>query len=79
MKFKELKQRLLCLLGRHHYQMPVIANLDHYWLQGGQECLACRNFKMTRSEISMCISYAYTRGKERGESLEKTKAYRGME
>lgn len=58
--------KLSCLLGFHEYtKVPVLANLDTYWLQGGYECSRCGKHKISFEEAQRLVKFAYERGKDR--------------
>lgn len=68
-KARNLIRRLFCKVGLHHYvSRPMLANLDIYWLYGGEECVHCRARKISFSEASILVKSAYDRGKQRSET-----------
>jgi hypothetical protein len=57
--------RLLCKIGFHRdSKVPVIANLDTYWMQGGAICVRCDRLRVSFGEASRLITSAYERGKQ---------------
>ena len=61
--------KLLCLFGFHRYEMrPTLANLDTYWLQGGEACLRCWHKRISFDEASAAATEAFHRGKEQSET-----------
>jgi len=58
-------RKILCFLGKHEYQTPIIASLDTYWLQCGQECKHCGKFEVSKKELNNLFPWVYQRGKDR--------------
>lgn len=56
-------RKLKCRLGYHDYDfVPVIACLDSYWMQGGNECTVCKPKEISYNDASNLILSAYDRG-----------------
>ena len=65
MKIKKIITKIKCRLNLHHYSMiPIVADLDHFWLQGGLECKHCTKKIISFEDVSRVAKYAYIRGKE---------------
>jgi len=63
-KIKHLIGKMLCFIGYHKYQgKPILANLDTYWMQGGEQCTRCRNRRISFNDASILAGVAYERGK----------------
>ena len=61
--------RLLCRAGIHRWSnTPILATLDTYWMQGGEECLRCRARRISFNEAAMLAKLAYFRGKQRSDT-----------
>lgn len=68
-KVRHLIGKLLCKVAFHRYaSKPILADLDTYWMQGGEECLRCRARKISFNEAAMLAKFAYERGKQRSET-----------
>jgi hypothetical protein len=58
----KLLNKLKCLIGKHENKTCILSSLETYWIQGGQECLHCHKFTISKKTASKLISYAYQRG-----------------
>ena len=68
-KLAVLWHRFLCVTGFHTYdKAPIIASLDHYWMQAGAECAWCRKKKIDFNQASIAANAAYVRGKQNSET-----------
>lgn len=62
----KLVAKLLCKAGIHAWQkVPIIANLDNYWMQGGQQCQHCGFKRITFDQAAALIVSAYKRGRDK--------------
>jgi hypothetical protein len=53
----------------HSYTLrPIVADLDTYWLQGGEECSKCHAKRISFDEASKLLQVAYARGKQSSET-----------
>lgn len=62
-------EKLFCKVGFHRYvRKPILANLDTYWMQGGEECSQCRVRRISFDEAERLTKFAYERGKQQSET-----------
>ncbi len=64
-KMRKLVGKLFCKLGWHKVQIPIVADLDTYWMLGGRQCLRCKTFTISFEETQHMVERAYERGKQR--------------
>lgn len=68
-KVRHLIGKMLCKIRFHRYvSKPILADLDVYWMQGGEECLRCRVRRISFTEAARLATFAYERGKRQSET-----------
>lgn len=68
-KVRDFILRILCRVGFHCYVgKPILASIDTYLMQGGEECVRCGARRISFDEASILAKFAYDRGKKRSET-----------